>query len=322
MKRCTYCGKEYPDDATECIIDRQPLADFPPKPASTETRTDNENKTVVIRIFDRHEAAQLAAANLKSHGIECWVTADDCGGMYPNLTVAAGVRLRVRVADVEAAVALLDTPLSPAETEKIETDAVTAAPPEIVPAQNLAWGQILLGLVAGIILCLFCLPSHHPGTKTVYEHTRGGKVSAAWVYKDDHLVEVLRDRNLDGKWDYWSYYQYGFRERSEEDNNFDGKPDEWWEYSNGEAATMEKDTDFNGLPDVFATYEQGLIQQLDIKPNGSKFVTEREIYRNNVLTEILRGGDSNGVFKEDVLYDPFFNPISTNANGIRSVAPQ
>lgn len=25
MKKCTYCGKEYPDDATECAIDHHPL---------------------------------------------------------------------------------------------------------------------------------------------------------------------------------------------------------------------------------------------------------------------------------------------------------
>jgi hypothetical protein len=26
MKKCTYCGQEYPDDATVCAIDQQPLA--------------------------------------------------------------------------------------------------------------------------------------------------------------------------------------------------------------------------------------------------------------------------------------------------------
>jgi hypothetical protein len=26
MKKCTWCGKEYPDDATACLVDAQPLA--------------------------------------------------------------------------------------------------------------------------------------------------------------------------------------------------------------------------------------------------------------------------------------------------------
>lgn len=25
MKKCTYCGKEYPDEATSCLVDNQPL---------------------------------------------------------------------------------------------------------------------------------------------------------------------------------------------------------------------------------------------------------------------------------------------------------
>jgi hypothetical protein len=100
--------------------------------------------------------------------------------------------------------------------------------------------------------------------------------------------------------------------KSEYDNNFDGKSDETWTYSNGSPVTLEKDTDFNGMPDKFCTYKYGLIQQADMRPNGSKFTTTREFFQNGVLIVIWRGGDSNGVFKEDVRYDPFFNPISTN----------
>jgi hypothetical protein len=133
-------------------------------------------------------------------------------------------------------------------------------------------------------------------------------------------VEFFKDRNLDGKWDSWVYYQNGVRVRAEEDNNFDGKPDEWWTFTNGEEVSEEADTDFNGVPDVFCTYKDGLIQQFEIKPNGLKFTTTREIFKDGVLTETLRGGDSNGVFKEDVLYDPFYNPISTNANGLRWIS--
>jgi hypothetical protein len=33
MKKCSYCGKEYPDDATACSIDAQPLETVaPPQP--------------------------------------------------------------------------------------------------------------------------------------------------------------------------------------------------------------------------------------------------------------------------------------------------
>jgi hypothetical protein len=75
---------------------------------------------------------------------------------------------------------------------------------------------------------------------------------------------------------------------------------------------MEKDTDFNGLSDWFCTYQNEILQQVDIRPNGAKFATQRWIYQNGVLVEIWRSGDNNGNFKEVVRYDPFFNPISTN----------
>jgi hypothetical protein len=168
--------------------------------SSTQLDPDNgglhdEVKTVTIRTFSSHEAAQLATSNLEAHGIECWMNADDCGGMY-------------------------------------------------------------------------------------------GRESSA-----------------------------------EYDNNFDGKADEWWTFSDDGTDTLQKDNDFNGIPDEFCVFKNRIIQQMDMKPNGSKFTTTREIFQNGVLTEILRGGDSNGNFKEDVHYDPFLNPIPINFNPISSNAP-
>ena len=120
----------------------------------TDDGPHDEEKTVTIRTFGSHEAAELAVANLEAHGIECLVHADDCGGMYPNLTTAGGVRLLVRAAEAEAAIALLNAQASPAELNQIETEAVASPPPETVPLKKLAWGQILFSIVIGVILCL------------------------------------------------------------------------------------------------------------------------------------------------------------------------
>ena len=35
MKRCSYCGAEYPDDATECTVDQTPLGGIPLEPATS-----------------------------------------------------------------------------------------------------------------------------------------------------------------------------------------------------------------------------------------------------------------------------------------------
>jgi uncharacterized protein len=38
MKKCPYCGEEYPDDATVCAIDTEELVDHPPKPKLFEEK--------------------------------------------------------------------------------------------------------------------------------------------------------------------------------------------------------------------------------------------------------------------------------------------
>jgi hypothetical protein len=235
----------------------------------------DEVKTVTIRTFSSHEAAQLAASNLEAHGIECWMNADDCGGMYPNLTAAGGVRLSVRASDAEAAIALLNAQASPAEINQIETEAIASAPPETVPLKKLAFVQILVGVAIGVLLCLLYQWANNLGTKTYYYYTSEGKCYEALIYRDGHLVEAVRDRNLDGQWDAWIFYKNGHVINAEYDNNFDGKPSEWITYSNASPVIAEKDNYFNGIPDEFCTYKYGMIQQVDMKPNGSKFATMR-----------------------------------------------
>jgi len=269
-------------------------------------------KTQTIRIFSSHEAAELAAAKLKAHGIKCLVNSDDCGGMYPNLTASTGVRLLVQAGDAEAAVALLESKLLPEEINQIETEVVASTLPRNGKSKNLALGQILVGVLVGIILCLLYQWSSKQGTKNYNYRTAEGKDYGGITYQDGHAVKSIKDRNLDGLADEWIYYEKDQVVRVNQDENFDGKPDVFIIYSNDLPVTAEADTDFNGIPDTFGSYDYGIIKQLDFRANGSKITTTREFFHNGVLTEIWRGGDSNGNFSEVVRYDPFFNPISTN----------
>ena len=272
----------------------------------------DEVKTVTIRTFGDHGSAELAAVNLEAHGIQCWINSDDAGGMLPNLTAPGGVRLLVRASDAEAAIALLDAQASPTEIDQMETEAAASPPPKTISPKKLALGQILFGVVIGIILCLLYQWSSKLGTKTFNYRTAEGKDYEAFIYRDGHLIKSFEDRNLDGTADAWAYYEKGHLVRVEYDENFDGKSDSFVTYSNGLPTTAEIDSDFNGIPDAFSSYQNGIVKQLDYRPNGSIFTTTREIFQNGVLVEIWRGGDSNGNFKEVVRYDPFFNPISTN----------
>lgn len=272
---------------------------------------------VIIQTFSNHDDAELAAAQLEANGIACWVMADDCGGLLPNLALAGGVRLLVSRSDEAAATTLLQPPEPPFEPRSEfsgQNELVSEEPPTRASHQprKVAVGQILIGVVIGVLADWFYQQPANPARGTQYHYAANGKADAERIYRHGKLVEYLEDRNLDGAWDRWSYYGALGLERVEYDNNFDGKPDETWTYSDGDLLTMQKDVDFNGIPDEFCTYKYHILQQMDMRPNDSKFTTLREFFTNGVLSEIWRGGDSSGNFKEVVKYDPFFNPLSTN----------
>ena len=313
MKKCAYCGRDNADEALNCSECGTEFERAVKPPEVTNAKPHDEEKTLTIRIFSNYDQAGIAAAKLEAHGIKCWVNADDCGGWYSNLTAAVGVRLHVRETDAELAVAVLDAKPTPAESRHIEIEAVLAPPLPIVSTNKLAWGQIVAGIFLGILTCLLYQWKSEPATTPQYHYTADGKRNGEWIYQKGQVVEYLEDRNLDGQWDHWIYYDHGDEVHSEYDNNFDGKADEFWTYPDDGRDTSQRDTDFNGIPDEFGTYKHQIIQMVEMKPNGSKFATEREYFKHGVLTEIWRGGDSNGNFKEVVQYDPFFNPISTNA---------
>jgi len=42
MKKCTYCGKEYPDDKQVCEIDVSPLVDFAPPPVTVSNQSSSK----------------------------------------------------------------------------------------------------------------------------------------------------------------------------------------------------------------------------------------------------------------------------------------
>jgi hypothetical protein len=282
--------------------------------AADDAKPGDASNEVVIKAFGSRQEAELAASRLEANGIACRIAGDDCGAMLPSLSQALGVRVLISASDAVAARVLLELPTAPLP-ETAYTGSADSAP---APFSKISFGQILIGIILGA-LGMWALqggvpPKSASARTTHYHYAKNGMVDEEWLYKNSQLVCHMTDRNLDGSFDHWSYYDDdGNISRSEEDNNFDGKVDEIWKYSNGVIVSMEKDNDFNGVMDEFVTYRFRIPQQIDIKPNGSAFTTLREFLSNGVVTEIWYGGDSNGNFREKVAYDPFFNPVETNA---------
>lgn len=127
MKKCSYCGRNNTGEALHCKecgteFEREVMVS-----ESDNSSLHDEVKTVTIRTFTSHHAANIARSNLEAHGIGCWINADDCGGWYTNLTAPGGVRLLVRASDAEAAIALLN-----AETSN-QNDSETSVPSNTAP---------------------------------------------------------------------------------------------------------------------------------------------------------------------------------------------
>ncbi|HXS67216.1 MAG TPA: hypothetical protein VN761_00135 [Candidatus Polarisedimenticolia bacterium] len=56
MKKCTYCGQEYPDDATVCAIDQQPLVSDAPSQAEPqkESAAPKIKPPLMVRLREWH----------------------------------------------------------------------------------------------------------------------------------------------------------------------------------------------------------------------------------------------------------------------------
>ena len=280
---------------------------------------------VELKVFPDVNSAELAKANLLARGIKCWLTADDCGGMYSFLDVVHGVKLFVRQSDRDAAMTLLTAhPVATNDLPPDETTASTPAPPTAPPRIKLSLPQLTTGIVIGILLCLLYQWTAKFGTKTHrYDSNGDGKPDEVWVYRDGRLVESSFDRNFDGKFDWWHHFDStGARILVKADDNFDGKPDGTWYFTNGVTASSRLDTDFNGIPDVTYTFEHELPVQADWQPNGTNIVTLRQFFRHGRLVEEWRDTNADGTFDISIPFDAFENPVETKAFKLRSLFPK
>jgi len=278
--------------------------------------TSHPPGAITIQVFSTAAAAETAAALLEANKIECWLHADDCGGMLSALDAAHGVKLLVSPADADEAKALLAaTPVVAAGPLPDDSSAPVADSTPPSTQFRPIFPQVVAGIVVGVVLCLLYQWTDNLGTKTYrYDWNKDGVPDEAMVYRGGQLSECSVDRNYDGKFDFWERYDSkGYRIQATADDNFDGKPDVTWSYTNAVLVSSRRDTDFNGKPDVTYRYTNELPSQADWQPNETNIVTVRQFFRHGLLHEEWRDTNWDGAFDVRIQFDAFENPISTNA---------
>jgi hypothetical protein len=272
----------------------------------------NPADATVLQIFPNTTAAEFAASQLRVQGIECWISSDDGGGMYPPFGT---IKLLVAPADAERAREFLTQsivlPDLPSEQTQVAESKSETAPPHRVYKFN---SGMLVGIFVGALLHFgYTYFKEHLNGPAMYDADRDGVPDQEIVWRNGKAIEQRFDRNGDNRFDYWVFFQNDRAVRCEWDDDFDGRVDGWLTYSSHSfPSRTESDTDNNGNPDVIYRFTNGILAQADWKPNGTNVVLLRQLFRHGVLKEQLRDSDGDGAFDVSVAFNAFNTPIATN----------
>jgi hypothetical protein len=102
---CTECGHSVNNEDEKCP---HCGADLSETVDLTEKVDESEQiEEVVVKIFNSEIEAQIAKEQLESEGINCFISADNYGGMMPALNMQEGVKLVVNEYNLERAIEIL-----------------------------------------------------------------------------------------------------------------------------------------------------------------------------------------------------------------------
>jgi len=139
-----------------------------------------------------------------------------------------------------------------------------------------------------------------------FDDNEDGKADGETVFTNGIAVLRRHDRNFDGKWDEWQWFDESGRVvRSEQDNNFDGLVDGWVTYHFNQPVFSKHDVDGNGVPDLVVLYKDTLPSVLLCLPNAGKNHCLVQFFEHGIVREEYSDSNGNGLLDTKRSFDVF-----------------
>lgn len=156
-------------------------------------------KAVVVKTFLKLNDADLAAAQLRSAGIECTISADDAGGLYPPLAL---IKLFVDPSDAEDARRILDEAVPPDTVLEVGIPWQTShvLRPHFPPGLSL-WLAFSLGLLPMACMVKIVAGTGLPGSQikhTVVQRPTNQRPTGAEPLSNGSTTKTTMDGRTNG----------------------------------------------------------------------------------------------------------------------------
>ena len=223
-----------------------------------------DNLIVIKKFFRRYEA-EHAKGLLEEQDIESIVSADDCGGFRPHLTLGMGnVRLLVQKEDGDKArevLQVLEGSVAESVIEEITESVKNFQPSKESSEQKNAspWPIVKLILAAVFVFPLSALAYNHFRTETHKEYYLNHRVMREWTWKGGSVNGPAKGYYEDGAVRWEGNYKDWKLEGEVKQYYKDGSLNWIVHYKDGQEDGMAKKYFPNGRPEFEGEYKNDVL---------------------------------------------------------------